>query len=264
MINVTKTFLPDFDKYVNRLKPLWENRWITNRGKYVLELEENLKNILKVNHLLCVNNGMSALMLAIKALDIKGEVITTPFSYVATTGALLWENCTPIFVDIRKDTFCIDADKIEQAITNRTTAIVATHVFGMTCDIEKIEKIAAKHQLKVIYDAAHAFGVTYKGQSVFNYGDISISSFHATKLFHTVEGGAVICNQPSLEHKILLLHQFGHLNDSYEEMGINAKMSEFHAAMGLEMIPYLSYIIQTRKKLYIQYKEKLRNLPILY
>jgi dTDP-4-amino-4,6-dideoxygalactose transaminase len=264
MINVTKTFLPTFDAYCAKIKPLWESRWLTNRGKYVLELENELKNVLDVNHLLFVNNGMVALQIAIKALGLKGEIITTPFSYVATTGAILWEGCNPVFVDIEANTFCIDADKIEASITPETSAIIATHVFGFPCDIEKIQQIAQKHDLKVIYDGAHAFNSFYNGKSIFSYGNISICSFHATKLFHTIEGGAIVCNDPTLEEKILLFHQFGHMYDDYKEIGINGKVSELHAAMGLCVFPLIDEIIEKRKLVFEKYKQELKNLPVSY
>ncbi len=177
--------------------------------------------------------------MALKALEIKKEVITTPFSYVATVNAILWEGCKPVFVDINTNTFCIDADKIEAAITKDTEAILATHVYGLPCDIEKIESIAKKYKLKVIYDAAHAFGCSYKGKSLLNNGDISTCSFHATKLFHTVEGGCIIPNDEELAHKILLYRSFGHISDDYYSVGINGKNSEFHAAMGLAIFQKL-------------------------
>jgi dTDP-4-amino-4,6-dideoxygalactose transaminase len=207
---------------------------------------------------------MVALQIAIKALGLKGDIITTPFSYVATTGAIMWEGYNPIFVDIEQNTFCIDADKIEAAITPETSAIIATHVFGFPCNIEKIQEIAEKHHLKVIYDGAHAFNSFYNGKSIFSFGDISICSFHATKLFHTIEGGAIVCNDPALEEKILLFHQFGHLYDDYKEMGINAKVSELHAAMGLCVFPLIDEIIEKRKFVFEKYKQELKDLPVSY
>lgn len=264
MINVTRTYLPSFEAYCEKIKLLWETRWLTNRGEYALDLEKKLKQKLQVNHLLYVNNGMVALQIAIKALGLKGDIITTPFSYVATTGAILWEGCNPIFVDIEHSTFCIDADKIEAAITPETSAIIATHVFGFPCNIEKIQEIAEKHNLKVIYDGAHAFNSFYKGKSIFSYGNISICSFHATKLFHTIEGGAIVCNDPTLEEKILLFHQFGHLYDDYKEIGINGKVSELHAAMGLCVFPLIDEIIEKRKSVFEKYKQELKLLPVSY
>ena len=264
MINVTRTFLPDFEEYCKMIEPLWTTSWLTNRGILALELEKKLKDKLDVNHLLFVNNGMAALQIAIKALGLKGDVITTPFSYVATTGAILWEGCNPIFVDIEQNTFCIDVDKIESAITPETCAIIATHVFGFPCDIEKIQDIASRHNLKVIYDGAHAFNTFYKGKSIYSYGDISICSFHATKLFHTVEGGAIVCNDSTLVEKVLLFHQFGHIFEDYKEMGINAKVSELHAAMGLCIFPLIDEIVEKRKCIFEQFKQELKGLDVSF
>ncbi len=197
-----------------------------------------------------VTNGTLALQLSLRALDItEGEIITTPFSYVATTSAILWERCQPVYVDIDQKTLNIDPSKIEAAITKKTKAIVAVHVFGNPCDIEAIEKIAKRHSLKVIYDAAHAFGVTHKGRSILNYGDISICSFHATKLFHTIEGGCLVAKDEDIYNKIELLKRFGHNGDEHIQLGINAKASEFQAAMGLSNLKYVADIIRERERL---------------
>ena len=213
----------------------------------VRELEEELKTYLGVKNLLYVTNGTIALQIAIKALNLKGEIITTPFSYCATTTSILWENVKPVFVDIEADTYNIDANLIEQAITDKTSAILATHVYGRPCDVEKIEQIAQKYNLKVIYDGAHCFGATYHGQSVLSFGDVATCSFHATKVFHTVEGGCVICKDDDLAKTLSHYRSFGHKNDDYFMMGINAKNSEFHAAMGLCNLPRVNEIIQQRK-----------------
>lgn len=247
MINVTKTFLPPWEEYTTILKRAWDKSWITNNGELLVELEAKLKAELQVNNLLFCTNGTVVLQMAIKALALKGEVITTPFSYVATTNSILWENCTPVFVDVNVNDFNIDATKIEASVTPHTTAILATHVYGNPCDTELITAIAAKHNLKVIYDGAHAFGTLYKGKSLLSYGDISTCSFHATKLFHTVEGGAIIANDKSVAEKLVLYRQFGHVYDDYFSVGINAKNSEFHAAMGLAVLPYIQQIISKRK-----------------
>ena len=247
MINVTKSYLPDFKTYSKLLESIWDNHHLTNRGPLVQKLENDICSKLGTNNLLFVSNGTIAIQLAIKALDVQGEVITTPFSYVATTTSILWENCTPVFCDIDKSTFCIDASKIESLVTDKTTAILATHVYGIPCDIDAIEAIAKKHNLKVIYDAAHAFGVTYKNESILNYGDVSTCSFHATKLFHTVEGGSITTKDPHIFEKIKLYHSFGHLGDEYFTQGINGKNSEFHAAMGLCNLPMLDELIKNRK-----------------
>lgn len=263
MINVTKTFLPDQEKYLQYVREIWDRGYLTNNGPLLQELEAQLKAYLHVDHLYFCGNGTIVLQIAIKALEITGEVITTPFSYCATSNAILWENCTPIFVDIDRDTFNINPDLIEQAITPATTAILATHVYGNPCDVEKIEQIAKKHNLKVVYDAAHAFGVTYKGKSLLSYGDISTCSFHATKVFHTIEGGALISNHPELDHKLSLLRAFGHRGDeSYYFAGINGKNSEFHAAMGLCNLPHVPEIIATRKEVFVAY-DSLLNWDIL-
>jgi dTDP-4-amino-4,6-dideoxygalactose transaminase len=259
MINVTKTFLPPFEEYTTQLKRAWDKGWITNNGELVLELEQKLKKYLGVKHLLFCSNGTIALQMAIKALNITGEVITTPFSYVATTNAILWEGCTPVFADIDKKTFCIDADKIEALVTSSTQAILATHVYGLPCNIEKIQAIASKHQLKVIYDGAHAFGCSYKGKSLLSYGDLSTCSFHATKIFHTAEGGCIICHTDEQYEKLFLLKNFGHIGDDYYCMGINGKNSELHAAMGLSVLPHTGSVIKKYEEIFTRYKEMLKR-----
>lgn len=246
-INVTKSFLPPFEEYQEAIKGIWENTWLTNNGPLVRKLESQLKGYLGVENLLYVGNGTIALQIAVKAMELKGEIITTPFSYCATTTSILWENLKPVFVDIEPETFNINADLIEAAINEKTSAILATHVYGRPCDVEKIEQIAKKHRLKVIYDGAHSFGATYKGKSVLSYGDVSTCSFHATKVFHTIEGGSVICNDKQLHEKLELYRSFGHRGDDYFSLGINAKNSEFHAAMGLCNLPKVADIIEKRK-----------------
>lgn len=249
MINVTKTFFPPIEEYHTQIQRIWENQWLTNRGELVLELEDKLKEYLSVSNILVMNNGTIPLQIALKVLANRGEVITTPFSYVATTASIVWENCTPIFVDIHPEYLTIDETKIEAAITDKTTCILATHVFGNSCYIEEIERIATKHNLKVIYDAAHAFGVTYNGKSIFEYGDVSTCSFHATKLFHTGEGGAIFCNDAKLKDEFFYSHNFGHngLLD-FHGLGINGKISELQAAMGLAVLPHMAMILESRKK----------------
>lgn len=259
MINVTKTFLPPIDEYFDKIKIIWESKWITNQGPLAGELESKLKEYLGVKNLLLVSNGTIALQIAIKALELKNEIITTPYSYVATTSAILWENCTPVFCDIEDKTFCIDADKIENLITDKTTGILATNVYGFPCDYEKIKTIADKHGLKVIYDGAHSFGVKINGDSVFNFGDISTVSFHATKLFHTIEGGAIITNDEKLSAKMFLYRAFGHLDDDHYSVGINGRTSEFNAAMGLCNLPRINDFINRRKDINILYRRLLSN-----
>lgn len=258
MINVTKTFLPSIEEYSNLLQRAWDNQWLTNRGELVLELEEKLKKYLYVSNIIVTNNGTVPLQIALKLLGKQGEIITTPFSYVATTAAIVWENCTPVFVDIHPEYLTIDETKIEEAITSKTTAILATHVFGNPCNVEVIEKIAEKHNLKVIYDAAHAFGVTYKGKSIFEFGDISTCSFHATKLFHTGEGGAMFAKNSQLQHQLFYSHNFGHNGPlAFRGLGVNGKMSELQAAMGLAILPHMEHILKEREKIVAYYDKNL-------
>ena len=262
-INVTKTFLPPQDEYNSILSQAWEKEWLTNRGSLVLELEDKIKKHLKLNHIISTTNGTLPLQIAIKALNITGEVITTPFSYVATTSSIIWEGCNPVFVDIHPDYLTIDESKIEAAITPKTTAILATHVYGNPCDVEAIEVIAKKHDLKVIYDAAHCFGVTYKEESIFNFGTVSTCSFHATKLFHTGEGGALFCKSDDVYKKLYYSHNFGHNGpELYHGLGINAKMSELQGAMGLAVLPYMNHIVSERKKVVDYYIKELEDLKV--
>ncbi len=263
MINVTKPFLPPIAEYQDYVKQIWDRNWLTNNGPLVNELELRLKVFLGTDHLLYLNNGTIALQIAIKALQLKGEVITTPFSYVATTSSIVWEGCKPVFVDIDAATLNIDETKIEAAITENTSAIIATHTYGNPCNVEVIDAIAARHNLKVIYDAAHCFGTKYKGVSIFNYGDISTTSFHATKLFHTIEGGAVFTKDPELLKKMAYMRNFGHHGPvEFMEIGINAKNSEFHAAMGLTNFKYIDEILAGRKKQFDQYNEWMRYMHV--
>ena len=258
MINVTKTFFPPIEEYQEQLQRIWNNQWLTNRGELVLELEEKLKKYLQVDHILVTNNGTIPIQIALKLLGKGGEIITTPFSYVATSAAIVWENCTPIFVDIHPEYLTIDETKIEAAITDKTTCILATHVFGNPCHVEAIEAIAQKHNLKVIYDAAHAFGVTYSGQSIFDYGDVSTCSFHATKLFHTGEGGALFAKDTNLQHQLFYSHNFGHDGPlAFHGLGINGKVSELQAAMGLAVLPHMETILAERKRVVDFYNENL-------
>ena len=261
MIQVTKPFLPPKDEYKEYIDQIWNRQWLTNMGPLSSDLEMRLKDFLNLDHLLFVTNGTIALQLAIKALDLKGEIITTPFSFVATTSSIVWEGCSPVFVDIDEQSLNIDPSKIEAAITENTSAILATHVYGNPCDIDAIQKIADKHKLKVIYDGAHAFGVNYKGKSIFEYGDISICSLHATKLYHATEGGLIITKDPGLLKKVALMRNFG-ISDfnKFDDLGINAKNSEFHAAMGLANLKYINQIIEKRKELSTQYDNALKNL----
>ncbi len=263
MIPVTKPFMPPREEYEQYVQDIWEREYLTNNGPLVHELEAKLKGYLDVANMLYLSNGTIALQIAIKALDLKGEIITTPFSYVATTSSIVWEGCEPVFVDIDPHTLNIDPALIEEAITEKTTGILATHVFGNPCDIEAIQAIADRHDLKVIYDAAHCFGTTYKDRSVFEYGDISTTSFHATKLFHTVEGGAVFTKDEDLNYRMSRMRNFGHAGfGQYDGVGINGKNSEFHAAMGLCNLTYIDEILQNRKKQCLLYEELLKDAPI--
>jgi dTDP-4-amino-4,6-dideoxygalactose transaminase len=265
MIPVTKSFIPPLEEYTSYVKRAFDKQWLTNRGILVQELEEKLHQYLELKSglLLATSNGTIPLQIALKLFGEEGEVITTPFSYVATTSAIVWEKCKPVFVDINPDYLTIDETKIEAAITDKTTCILATHVFGNPCHIEHIHKIAREHKLKVIYDAAHCFGVKYKGQSIFEYGDISTCSFHATKLFHTGEGGAVFCREKEIYERVFYSHNFGHEGlTSFAGLGINGKLSELQAAMGLSVLPYMHKIIEGRREVVDRYDQSL-NFDLL-
>lgn len=265
MIPVTKTYLPDYEIYSSYLAKIWESGQITNNGDCSQNLHEALQTHLGISNLTLVANGTLALQLAIKALGLTGEIITTPYSYVATTNAILWEGCKPIFVDVDPDSFCINPKLIEAAITEHTSAILATHVYGYPCDVHEIQKIADRHNIKVIYDAAHAFGVRLNNKSLLSHGDCSTLSFHATKLFHTVEGGAIICRDEDVLQRTFLMSKFGHIGeDEYLDVGINAKMSEFHAAMGLAILPVVQDIIAARKQRSEWYNKYLSHPSVRY
>jgi dTDP-4-amino-4,6-dideoxygalactose transaminase len=260
MIPVTRPFLPPQEEYNQYLQGIWKRQWLTNMGPLASDLEMKLKEHLSVNHLLFVANGTIGLQMAIKALDLKGEVITTPFSFVATTSSIVWEGCKPVYVDIDKDSLNIDPTKIEGAITENTEAILATHVYGNPCDVIAIERIAQKHNLKVIYDGAHAFGVKVNGKSIFDYGDISICSLHATKLYHSIEGGIIMTKDPVLLKKIAYMRNFGFNGpEAFAELGLNGKNSEFHAAMGLVNLGHIQEIHENRKRITERYDEKLKG-----
>ncbi len=264
MIPVTKTYLPNRQVYDKLLDLIWESGQITNGGTCAQRLQEELQRTLCAKGFALVANGTLALQLAIRSLELKGEIITTPYSYVATTNAILWEGCVPVYVDIKPETLCIDPDLIENAITENTSAILATHVYGYPCDVHRIERIAKQYNLKVIYDAAHAFSVKLHDEWLTNFGDCSILSFHATKLFHTVEGGGVVCQDKNLAERIMLLGKFGHIGeDKYMELGINAKMSELHAAMGLAVLPDVHNLISERKKRVELYDQLLCNTSLV-
>lgn len=256
-ILVTEAVLPPLEVYSTFLKQIWESHHLTNYGPLALQFEKKLSDYSGNPHSYFVTNGTVALQIAIRALGLAGgEVITTPFSYVATTSSVVWENCEPVFVDIELQQLGIDADKIEKAITPRTKGILATHVFGYPCAIDKIQSIASKYNLKVIFDAAHAFGSTYKNKPLVAYGDISTLSFHATKLFHTVEGGAIVCADPDTAEKVNYMRNFGHNGpEAFFGLGINGKNSEFHAAMGLSLWPMMDEIITKRRNICSVYNQ---------
>lgn len=257
-IPVTKPFLPPIADYQALVADIWQRQWLTNHGPLVSELEMKLKDHLGLEHLLFLANGTVALQVAIRACGLQGEVITTPFSYVATTSSIVWEHCRPVMVDIDPDTLNIDPARIEAAITPRTTGILVTHVFGNPCLVEEIEAIARRYQLKVIYDAAHAFGTLYKGRSLLAYGDVSTCSFHATKLFHTIEGGLVVSPEAETLRRMALLRNFGHASQTeFDGIGINGKNSEFHAAMGLCNLPHVPVILAQRRTLSDRYLSNL-------
>ncbi len=248
MITVTKTFVPDFNTYVEYLRQIWDQRWVTNHGPLSQRLQAELKSLFGVKHVYLVSNGTIALQIAIRALGLGGEIITSAFSYVATTAAICWEGCEPIYSEIDPRTFCLDPACIEAKINGNTSAILPVHVYGNSCDVEKIQQIAEANRLKVIYDGAQAFACRLNGKAILNNGDISTVSFHATKLFHTGEGGAILTNDDDLAHKIFYLMNFGHNGpEAFFGLGINAKNSELHAAMGLAVLPHVPTLIQKRK-----------------
>jgi dTDP-4-amino-4,6-dideoxygalactose transaminase len=261
-IYVTKAFLPPQQDYAYWMSRIWDEHCLTNNGPIHRELEELLRQRFEVPHMRLVANGTLALQIALRTLKISGEVITTPYSYVATTSAILWEHCKPVFVDVLPENFSLDPRRIEAAITPHTTAILATHVYGIPGEVEEIQRVADRHGLKVIYDAAHAFDVKFQGRSILEWGHASTLSFHATKLFHTVEGGAVVVHSENLDMEVKLLRSFGHIADDHFIPGMNAKMSEMHAAMGMAVLPYMSWIKERRMKLCQAYDELLDPLPI--
>lgn len=258
MITVTRPDLPPLEEYIRYLKKIWASRWLTNNGEFVQLLEKRLKEYLKSKYLVIVSNGTLALQLALKAFDLKGEVITTPFTFAATTNVILWEGLRPIFADIDQHTFNIDPNDVEQKITNKTCAILGVHVYGNPCQVEKLQEIAQKHGLKLLFDGAHAFGVEYKNQSVLKFGDASTLSFHATKAFNTIEGGAIAVQNKEFFERLQLLRNHG--IKSEEEVvipGTNAKMNEFQAVMGLCNLQNVEERILQRKKIYEYYKRRL-------
>jgi dTDP-4-amino-4,6-dideoxygalactose transaminase len=260
-INVTQPFLPPLNEFQPYLEDIWRRKWVTNNGYYHEKLETELSNYLGVKHISLFANGTIALLIAIKALELKGEIITTPFSFVATAHSIKWNGIKPVFVDIESKTCNIDPDKIEDAITPQTTAILPVHVYGAPCDNDRIMEIAKKHDLKVIYDAAHAFGVIKNKQSIMNYGDLSILSFHATKVFNTFEGGAIVSHSKEMKKKIDDLKNFGFQGElTVDGIGINGKMNEIQSAIGLLQLKYIDFAIKRRKNIADTYKLRIREI----
>lgn len=259
-IYVTMPSLAPLEEYVELLKGVWERGILTHNGPLVQQFERDLSNKLGVTNFVAVSNGTIAIQIAIKALEIKGEIITTPFTWIATVSAIKWEGCRPVFCDIDPETLNIDPNKIEALITEKTVAIMPVHVFGNPCDVDSIEAIAKKHNLKVIYDGAHAIGSTYKRKSLLEFGDITATSLHATKLLNTAEGGGCITKDPKLHEKIKRIRFFGH-NDAKEvvEDGFNGKMTEVHAALGIANLKYFDLVLADRKRKYFRYKEALQK-----
>ena len=258
---VTQPYLPPLEEFVPYLEQIWESKWLTNCGPFHQQLERELGDYLGVEHLALFANGTLALVTALQSLRITGEVITTPFSFVATAHSLLWNGIKPVFVDIDAHSFNLDPEKIEAAITPHTTAILPVHVYGNPCNVEKIQKIADTYGLKVIYDAAHAFGVNYKGESLLKHGDLSILSFHATKVFNTFEGGAIICPDAKTKKRIDDLKNFGFADEvTVVGPGINGKMNEVQAAFGLLQLKHIDKAISRRREIDAQYREQLSSI----
>lgn len=260
-IFVTQPTLPPLQEFIPYLSEIWNNKILTNGGPFHTQLEQALCDYLGVKQLALFNNGTIALICALQALELTGEVITTPYSFVATAHSLMWRNLTPVFVDIEPDSLNIDPKKIESAITERTSAILPVHCYGHPCDVEAIKKIADKHRLKIIYDAAHAFGVHTDKGSLLNYGDLSVLSFHATKVFGTFEGGAIVCHDDAMKNKINQLKNFG-INDevTVNSVGLNGKLNEVSAAFGLLQLRYIEETIQKRKQSDAYYRKHLASI----
>lgn len=266
-ILVTRSSIPPYEEYIEAIKPLWETYWLTNMGKYYRELETELKTYLDVPQISLMVNGHMALELAIQAMDFPegAEVITTPFTFISTTHAIVRNRLKPVFCDVKRSDGTIDETKIEGLITENTVAILPVHVYGNVCNIKEIQKIADEYHLKVIYDAAHAFGLKYKDKGIGSYGDASIFSFHATKVFNTIEGGAVTFSEPALYDKLYDLKNFGiHGEELVVSVGANAKMNEFAAVMGLCNLKHIDTAIEERRLRYERYQELLKDVPGIY
>lgn len=261
-INVTKSSMPPFEEYIEEIKTLWDSRWLTNMGEKHRKLEAKLKEYLDVNDVSLMVNGHMALELGLQAMGIRGEIITTPFTFASTTHAIVRSGSIPVFCDIDSNDYTIDVNEIESLINEKTVAILPVHVYGNVCNVEQIDKIAKKHNLKVIYDAAHAFGEKYNNKSVMCYGDLSMVSFHATKVFHTIEGGALFYSNKELKKSLEMIRDFGIKDENtIEIVGANSKMNEFAAAMGLCNLRHLDSEIEKRKKAVELYRQLLKDLP---
>lgn len=262
MITVTKPFLPPIEEFLPYLEKIWQNKRLTNNGPFHQQLESELADYLEVKYISLFANATLGLVTALQALRITGEVITTPYSFVATSHALWWNKITPVFVDVEPNYLNLDPSKIEAAITTRTTAIMPVHVYGNPCDVDEIQRIAERHGLKVIYDAAHAFAVKKDGISLLNYGDLSVISFHATKAYSTIEGGAIVSHTSDMKYHIDNLKNFGFRDETIvEEPGINAKLNEVQAAYGLLQLKYIDRLIGRRQKITYLYRDLLKEIP---
>ena len=260
-IMITRSSMPPMEEYIEKMKELWDSRYLTNSGKFHKEFEEALIKYLNVSNVSLFTNGHMGLELTLEAMNLSGEVITTPFTFASTTQAIVRNNLTPVFCDIKEDDYTIDESKIEELITDKTCAIVPVHVYGNVCNVYEIERIAKKHNLKVIYDAAHAFGIKVNGRSVLDFGDASMVSLHATKVFHAIEGGLVVLHDENLKVKLDKIKNFGFLTEELvDEIGGHARMNEFQSIMGLCNLNHLSEEILKRKKLTERYRENLRGI----
>lgn len=260
-IYVTQSSMPPFEEYISKIKSIWGSKWMTNMGVLHKELEDKLLTYLDVEHISLFVNGHMSIEMAIQALDLTGEVITTPFTFISTIHAMMRQGLTPVFCDINEDDYTIDVSKIEELITDKTTAIIPVHVYGNICNVEEIEKIAKKHNLKVLYDAAHTFGIRYKGKGIGTFGDASVFSFHATKVFNTIEGGAVTFHNPDIGERLYNLKNFGIRSETeVASVGANAKMNEFQAAMGICNLVHINEEIKKRKQVTEWYEKRLDNI----
>jgi len=264
-IYITKSRMPNEDFFFRQCRDIFQSSWITNNGQYVRKLEYSLSAYLGVSHLLSCNNGTTALMMALQCAGLAGKkVAVTPYTYVATLSALLWIGCEPVFIDIDSESLCLSPDLLRDRLKKEPdiAGVLPVHVYGIACDVESLESICKEYGVPLIYDAAQAFGSKYKGKSLLDYGDYSICSFHATKIFHTAEGGCVVSHSAEAHKNLSLARAFGHINDNHYRLGINAKMSELHAALGLSLLAGTDEEIARRKELHIMYDQALDDLPM--